>query len=181
MDIVNVITVISVILFVIFMIFELGVFNKLVGIEYFEEKYTFQEPVSINYVRDLFLSLQLKEYGKKLSFFIDMNRFYSIGHEGLDDWSSWLPLDRMPNKDFDDYDIRYKDAWTIKIFGPYLNCSVYHGDSHLLYEDVKYSEIRLVGLGIPKYPWNDRKIKKERKFLEDIVSSLREIDQKIVR
>ena len=181
MDIVNVITVISVILFVIFMIFELGVFNKLVGIEYFEEKYTFQEPVSINYVRDLFLSLQLKEYGKKLSFFIDMNRFYSIGHEGLDDWSSWLPLDRMPNKDFDDYDIRYKDAWTIKIFGPYLNCSVYHGDSRLFYEDVKYSEIRLVGLGIPKYPWNDRKIKKERKFLEDIMFSLRGIDQKTVR
>ena len=181
MDIVNLITVISVILFVILMIFESGVLNKLVGIEYFEEKYTFQEPVSITYVRDLFHSLQFKEYGKKLEFYIDMNRFYSIGHEGLDDWSSWLPLDRMPNKDFDDYDIHYKDAWTIKIFGPYLNCSVYHGDSRLLYEDVKYSEIRLVGLGIPKYPWNDRKIKKERKFLEDIVSSLREIDQKIVR
>ena len=178
MDIVNVITVISVILFVIFITFELGVFNRLVGIEYFEEKYTFQELVSINYVRDLFLSLQLKEYDKKLSFFIDMNRFYSIGHEGFDDWSSWLPLDRMPNKDFDDYDIRYKDAWTIKIFGPYLNCSVYDGDSHLLYEDVKYSEIKLVDLGIPKYLWNAKKIENEKKFLKDILSALKEIDKK---
>ena len=65
MDIVNVITVISVILVVILIIFESGVLNKLVGIEYFEEKYTFQEPVSITYVRNLFHSLQFKEYGKK--------------------------------------------------------------------------------------------------------------------
>ena len=180
MDTVNVMVVIAAVIFLLMLLFETGILDKLVGMEYFEEKYSFQKPVSINYVRDLFLSLELKEYNKKLSFYIDMNRYYSIGHEGFNDWSSWLPLERMPNKSFDDYDIRYKNAWTIKIFGPYLNCIVYHNDSCLLYEGDEYSEIRLVGLGIAKYSWNARKIKNEKKFLEDIVSALKEIDQKNV-
>ena len=181
MDVVTVLAVICACVTLLYLLFQLNFWGKIVGIEYFEEKYAFQKPVSINYLRDLFISLDVRDYDKILTFNLDVKGFYSIGHKGLDDWSSWLPLENKPNKNFAGYDIRYRDAWTINIFGPSLSCTVFHNDSTLLYEDEFYSEIRLVGLGIVKFPWNIGKIKKERKFLHDMISFLKEVEQKGIK
>jgi hypothetical protein len=181
MDVVNVFAVFSIVVVSLYLLFQLGFWRKIVGIEYFEEKYAFQKPVNTKYVRDLFISLDTRDYDKRLTFNLNVKCFYSIGHSGLDDWSSWLPLENKPIKDFGDYDIRYRDAWTIHIFGPDLYCTVYHDDSTLFYEDESYPEIRLVGLGIVKFPWNIRKIKKERKFLQDMVFFLKEAEQKYTK
>ena len=159
------------------MLFEAGLGSKIFGIEYFEEKYSFQKPMAVEQIRNSFMSLQLIKYQKKnLHFNIDMKTFYSIGHDGCNDWSSWRLFEYMPHKSFEDYDIRYKSAWIITIYNPDLDCAVYHDDSSLLYEGDVYPEIRLVGLGIVKYPWNRRKIKNERQFLADVASALKEVE-----
>jgi len=178
MDPVNVLVWVIVAVILLFLLFQARFWSRVFGIEYFDELYTFQNPLKVGSIRDLFISLELVKYQKNVFFYVNLKRFYSIGHEGLDDWSSWIPLDDKPNKTFDDYDIRFKDAWTITIHGHDLHCAVYHGDSTLLYEGEIYPEIRLVGLGIIKFPWNVRKIKKEREFLKDIVSSLQELEGK---
>jgi len=179
MDPVNVMTYVILGFVLIFMLFQAGFWSKIFGIEYFEEKYSFQKPMSVIEIRDLFISLRLSKYQKNIYYNIDMKMFYSIGHEGWNDWSSWRLLEHMPQKSFDDYDIRYKNAWFITIYTPDLNCTVYHDDSSLLYEGDSYQEIRLVGLGIVKFPWNRRKIKKEKQFLADIASALKEIEVNI--
>lgn len=180
MDPVNVMTYVILGFVLIFMLFQAGFWSKIFGIEYFEEKYSFQKPMSVEQIRNSFMSLQLIKYQKKnLHFNIDMKTFYSIGHEGWNDWSSWRLFEYMPHKSFEDYDIRYKNAWIITIYNPDLDCAVYHGDSSLLYEGDVYPEIRLVGLGIVKFPWNRRKIKKERQFLSDIASALKDVESKM--
>lgn len=181
MDPVNVMTYVILGFILIFMLFQAGFWSKIFGIEYFEEKYSFQKPMAVEQIRNSFMSLQLIKYQKNLHFTIDMKTFYSIGHEGFDDWSSWIALENKPKKSFDDYDIRYKNAWFITIYGPDLDCTVYHDDYTLLYEGEVYPEIRLVGLGIVKFPWNRRKIKKERQFLADIASALKEVENKCQR
>lgn len=135
--------------------------------------------MTVEQIRDAFMALQLSKYQKKLHFNIDMKTFYSIGHKGWNDWSTWRLLEDMSQKSFEDYDIRYKNAWIITIYNPKLDCTVYHDDSSLLYEGDVYSEIRLVGLGIIKYTWNKRKIKKEKQFLADVVSDLKKVEDDI--
>lgn len=184
MDPVNVMTYVILGFVLIFMLFQAGFWSKIFGIEYFEEKYSFQKPMSVREIRDSFISLRLSKYQKNIYFNIDMKIFYSVGHGGLDDWSDWsdwIVLEHKSKKSFDDYDIRYKYVWTITIYGPDLHCTVYHDDSNLLCEEDIYSEIRLVGLEIIKFPWNRRKIKKERQFLADIASALKEAENKCQR
>lgn len=151
---VNVVVWLIAVAILLFILFETRLGSKIFGIEYFEEKYSFQKPMTVEQIRNSFTCLQLDKYKKDLHYNIDFKMFYSIGHEGWNDWSSWRPLEDMPQKSFDDYDIRYKNAWIITIYNPKLDCTVYHDDSSLLYEGDVYSEIRLVGLGVVKYPWN---------------------------
>ena len=169
----------AIVAILIFIIFQAKFWSKIFGIEYSEEKYLFQNPMTVEQIRNSFMSLQLSKYQKNIHFNIDMKMFYSIGHDGLNDWSSWRLLEYMPNKSFEDYDVRYKNAWIITIYGPDLHCTVYHEDSSLLYEGDVYPEIRLVGLGIIKSPWNKRKIKNEKQFLADIASALKEVEGEI--
>ena len=98
----------------------------------------------------------------------------------MERWTPWIPFGEMPDKSFEDFEIRYRDAWSIVIHGrDYLHCAVYNGDTNLLYTDENLKELRLVGFGITKFPWNAGKIKKERKFLEDVAGSLMELEQKV--
>lgn len=180
MDPVNFVVWMTVVVILVFLLFQAKFWGKIFGIEYFEEKYTFQKPMTVEEIIDSFVSLRLNKYPKNLHFNIDFKTFYSIGHDGMGDWSTWRLLEHMPYKSFDDYDIRYKNAWIITIYSPDLHCTVYHDDSSLLYEGDVYSEIRLVGLGVVKYPWNKWRIKKERQFLADIASALKDVEDDIV-
>lgn len=97
MDPVNVLVWVIVAVVFLFFLFQARFWSRIFGIEYFEELYTFQNPLKASSIRDLFTSLELVKYQKNVFYYIDLKRFYSIGHEGLDDWSSWIPLEDKPN------------------------------------------------------------------------------------
>ena len=158
--------------------FRMGFWDRVFGIEYFEEMYTFQKPMSADSIKELFKSIELKKrHPKDVFFYINPKTFYSISDKGMEQWSPWIDIGEMPDKVFDDFDLKWRDAWSIVIHGHDLHCAVYNGDTHLLYTDEVFETIRLVGLGIPKYPWNIWKIRKEKEFLSYISDSLKELEQ----
>lgn len=158
--------------------FRMGFWDRVFGIEYFEEMYTFKKPMSADSIKELFKSIELKkQHPKNVLFYINSRHFYSIGDKEMDEWSSWIDIGEMPDKSFDDYDLKWRDAWSIVIHGPNLHCAVYNKDTHLLYTDVEFKEIRLVGLGITKFPWNKQTIRREREFLQSLVKALKDLEK----
>lgn len=57
MDPVDVMTYVILGFVLIFMLFQAGFWSKIFGIEYFDEKYSFQSPMSVREIRDSFISL----------------------------------------------------------------------------------------------------------------------------
>ena len=182
MDSISVFVWIVIAILLFYLLFQTRFGSWLFGIEYFEEKYTFQKPMSAELIKELFTSIQLKQqYPKDVLFHINSRHFYSISYKGMEQWTSWIPLGEMPDKSFEDFETRFRDAWSIVIHGHDLHCAVYNNDSTLLYTDKEFREIRLVGLGIVKFPWNVWKIKKERQFLSQISACLKELEQEYLQ
>ena len=165
------------ILLILYLVFQTRIGTWLFGIEYFEETYTFQKSMNAESIKELFKSIELKKrHPKDVFFYINPKTFYSISDKGMGQWSPWIDIGEMPDKVFDGFDLKWRDAWSIVIHGHDLHCAVYNGDTHLLYADEVFETIRLVGLGIPKYPWNIWKIRKEQEFVSYISESLKELE-----